>query len=147
MGQHKVRRRRRSAYLADLGAETRLGLTVSMIMAAIYCAYVIGLFLLCGPGPFDRHGVTLGAMLATYVAGGLACGLLYGALHPLGRSLVGSMLLGVACVTAVFSALCVAMYGLPAAWGEREWTLLRWFGVGFGVVLGPVVRWKWRVSG
>ena len=147
MGQHKVRRRRRSAYLANLGAETRLGLTVSMLMAAVYCAYVVVLFLVRGPGPFDRHGVTLGAMLATYVAGGLACGLLYGALHPLGRSYAGAMLLGVACATAVFSAVCVAAYGLPAAWGDREWTLLRWLGLGFGVVLGPVVRWKYRTDG
>jgi hypothetical protein len=44
----------------------------------------------------------------------------------------------------VFFAIAVAMEGPPAAWGKGEWTLLRWLGVGFGVVLGPFVRWKFR---
>jgi hypothetical protein len=140
MGEHKRTRRHTSQYLIALPSQLRLGVVVGLALAALYCAYVLVLFAFEGPRPFDAHDVSLGAVLLTYVAGGVFGGLLYGLLHPMARFLVGRAILGVAITTLVFVGIGVATEGLPQVWGRRVWenALLG------GCILGAPIGLFWR---
>jgi hypothetical protein len=120
MGEHRRVRKHTSSYLAKLSAQVRQGVLIGLTLAALYCAYAVVLFVLRGAAPFDAHDVTLRMVLATYVACGIAGGVVYGLLHPLADSLLGRTVLGVLIATLVFFGITVATHGLPRSGAARR---------------------------
>jgi len=144
MGEHKRSRRDSSLYRARLGDQLRLGVIVGLAIAALYCAYVVVLFIVRGDAPFDKHNVSLRVVLATYVVSGVLGGIAYGVLHPLAGSLFGRAVLGVLIATLVFSGITVATHGLPSHWGRTVWQQPLILGALFGLPIG--LLWR-RVTG
>lgn len=145
MGEHKSRRHRQSAYFLNFKRELRAGLLYGLGFATLYCLYVIGLYLLAGSAPFEKVGVSLVGIVASYIGGGVLCGLLYATLHPLGKSFIGAMLLGIPCGIAVVFGVVVATDGLPAQWTRETWELVLVLGMVFGVICGPIARSQLRI--
>ena len=144
MGEHRRVRRHTSSYLAKLSAQVRQGVLIGLTLAALYCAYAVVQFVLRGAAPFDAHDVTLRMVLATYVACGIAGGVVYGLLHPLANSLLGRTVLGVLIATLVFFGITVATHGLPRQWGRASWENTLILGAIFGLPIGMLWR---RVTG
>lgn len=143
MGEHKTRSRRKSAYFLNFGRALRTGMFFGLAMAAVYCLFVIGLYTFAGEAPFENIGISPAGAVAAYISGGLACGLLYAALHPLGKSFLGAMLLGIPCGIAVVLGVAIAMDGLPTTWTRDEWESVLVLGVLFGGICGPIARSQW----
>lgn len=90
-------------------------------MAAYYCAFVVLLFLVRGASPFERRGVSLGAVLLLYVFGGLSAGAIVGLLRPITRARAGAMLVGIPAAVPTVIALVVLHQGMPGSWDEATW--------------------------
>lgn len=93
----------------------KAGITWGLCFVATYIVFVIGLFLLRGPGPFERSGTTLPKVVAAYAIGGLVGGAVFGILLPLGRTRVGAALLGLVVALPVMHviSLAVDLEGVP----------------------------------
>jgi hypothetical protein len=144
MGEHKRPRRAQSTYFAHLYERLRLGVLVGLALAALYCAYALALFAVRGSAPFAKNEVTLPLVLATYAASGIAGGVAYGVLHPLGRTMVGRVVLAVLIGTLVFFGLTVATDGLPSHWTRDSWEQTVILGGLMGIPIG--LLWR-RVTG
>jgi hypothetical protein len=106
---------------AVLARNVRWGVTGGLEIAAVYCAWVLVVYALRGPRPFERQGVTLTTVLAFYVGAGAAAGALVGLLRPLaprgeGSAYAVGLLAGVP--VAIGAALCTR--GLPSGWDATE---------------------------
>lgn len=77
--------------------------------AAVYIVFVLGLFLLRGPGPFERSGTTLPMVIAAYTVAGLIGGGIFGILLPLGRTRFGAALLGLIVAVPVIHVVTLAV--------------------------------------
>ena len=143
MGKHKTRSPHTSSYFRNFGRELRTGMSFGLAMASLYCLYVIGLYAFAGEGPFAKIGISPVGIIAVYVSGGLACGLLYAALHPFASSFVGAMLLGIPCGIAVVLGVAIAMEGLPTTWTGDEWENVLILGTLLGAICGPIARSQW----
>jgi Mg/Co/Ni transporter MgtE len=124
----------RSEYRAAVGREVRSGALIGLVMAAFYCAYVIILYAVSGPAPFERHHTTLATVLASYAASGLFGGFVYGLLHPLRRALPGQLVVGTVIATLVVLNINIAREGPPTRWTGLEWEPVIVLGLLFGVV-------------
>jgi hypothetical protein len=144
MGEHKRPRREPSLYRTRLGHQLRFGVVVGLALAALYCVYAAVLFVVRGDAPFEKHNVSLRAVLATYVTLGIGGGIAYGLLHPLARSLFGRAVLGVLIATLVFFGITVATDGLPSHWERAVWQQPLILGGLFGLPIG--LLWR-RVTG
>ena len=133
MGEQK-RRRRRSPYWQALPKELRAGLLIGLVLAGFYCLFALALYAFRGSRPFEANDATLGSVLGAYLASGVLGGVAYGFMHPLRRSLLGVMVIGIVCAMLTFFAIAGATSGLPARWSTREWESV----VVLGFVLGPV---------
>jgi hypothetical protein len=116
LGEH--RRARRSEYRAGLKWELVKGLELGLILAGIYCAYAVALFVLRGASPVERNGTTLLKAVGAYLAGGAGGGFLYGLLYPLRRSLPGQLGVGVGIATVAF--LCIGVAAEEPAGAARH---------------------------
>jgi hypothetical protein len=144
MGEHK-RPRRRSAYRQALAQELRAGLLLGLVLAGFYCLFALGIYAFRGSRPFEANDATLGSVLGAYLASGVLGGLAYGFMHPLRRSLLGVMLIGIVCATLAFFAIVVATSGLPTRWSTREWENVVVLGLLFGPVCGFIAHKQgWR---
>ena len=132
--EERKRPRRRSSYWQALAQEIRAGVLLGLVLAGFYCLFALGIYAFRGSRPFEANDVTLGGVLGAYLASGVLGGVAYGFMHPLRRSLLGAMLIGVMCATLAFFAIGVATSGLPTRWGAREWEGV----VVLGLVLGPI---------
>jgi hypothetical protein len=83
--------------------------------AAVYIVFVLGLFLLRGPGPFERSGTTLPMVIAAYAIAGMIGGGVFGLLLPLGRTRLGAAFLGLIVAVPVMHvvSLAVDLEGAP----------------------------------
>jgi hypothetical protein len=140
MGEHKRPRRHVSLYKTRLRQELRLGVLVGLGLSALYCAYALVLFALRGNAPFEANDVPLAGVLATYVAGGLAGGTIYGLLHPFARFALGRALLGAVIGTIVFCGIYIVTDGLPHHWARRTWENVGLAGLMLGVPIGLLWR-------
>jgi hypothetical protein len=144
MGEHRRPRRTQSLYFAQLNDRLRLGLIGGLALAGLYCAYALVLFAVRGNAPFEKNEVTLPVVLATYLFSGIAGGVAYGVLHPLGHTLLGRVVLGVVIASLVFFGITIATDGLPGHWTRQSWENVAILGGLMGIPLG--LLWR-RVTG
>lgn len=140
MGEHKRPRRAQSTYLAQLNERLRFGVLVGLALAALYCTYALALFAVRGNAPFAKNEVTLPLVLATYAASGIAGGVAYGVLHPLGRTALGRVVLAVLIGTLVFFGITVVTEGLPSHWSRDAWENTVILGGLMGIPIGLLWR-------
>jgi hypothetical protein len=114
-----------------MSSNVRQGLWWGAAFATLYSLAAVGIFVLHAPGPFHANGVSLPAVLALYWVGGLAGGLIYGLLLPLGRTLAGAMVLGflVALPVAAAASLLVE---------RQSRTPAPILVIGFAALMGPL---------
>lgn len=79
--------------------------------AAVLCLYVLGVFLVRGNRPFERHQTSLGEMLLAYMGWALLSGGVIGILWPIGRSKWGKALVGTAVSILFYGASWMAVSG------------------------------------
>ena len=111
----------------------RVGVLLGLVGATLYSAYAGVLFLLNGPGTFERNGATLQTVVLTYYAAGTLGGLTVGALWPLARSLPGTILIGVCVALIFFFCVSVAVDGPVWRWPAEVWQDVLLSGLFFGV--------------
>ena len=100
----------------------RSGALLGAGMATFGALYVLGLYLVRGEAPFERHGATVGATVLGYYGAGILAGGCLGVLWPLRRSRDGAAVLGGIGGFLAYSAVSVMRAGIPLAWREIEWT-------------------------
>ena len=119
---------------------TRSGLVMGLVMATLYSAYALVVFLLQGSNPFAKNQTTIQAVLVTYYAAGALGGSVVGALSPLARSWPGRILVGVLAACVVEFCLATAVEGPFWLWQSNVWKGLAFLSVFFGVVCS----YTWR---
>lgn len=122
----------------------QIGLLAGVVLATLYGTWAVGLYLVSGAEPFAKHETSLSVVLLTYYAAGSVAGALVGILSPLGRSLLGRVLLGLIGAFTVFFCISVATHGPFWRWTPSEWQDLGVLTLIFGGVCA--VFWK-RATG
>jgi hypothetical protein len=98
--------------------------------------YTIGLYLAVGSEPFDRVGLRPPVVLALYIIGSLAAGLIVGFLRKLTATRDGSMLVGTVAALPASFAMGLAFFGAPSAWSAGDWVQCIFMAILFGAGLG-----------
>jgi hypothetical protein len=88
--------------------------------ASFYCAWVIVVYLLAGDEPFRRQGVSLQAVVATYLAVGVSAGAVIGLLKPLADHWFGAFVVGLLASIPIAAGLMICVAGGPTTWSERD---------------------------
>lgn len=125
---------------SEVVRDVRWGIAHGFGFAVLYSIFAVILYLL-RRGAFDRHGTSLGAVLSLYFAAGVVGGALVGALRPLTRSRLGSMVVGVVAMTPVFLGVGILLFGPFSGWGEDNWVPMLLGAVILGPMLGSQ-QWK-----
>jgi hypothetical protein len=123
-----------------IGNNIRKSVTVALIMATLYSAYVLLLFLVSGSAPFDNHGTTVQAVVLTYYVVGAAGGLVVGVMLPLTRSWLGGIGVGIVAAFIVFFGFYVITEGPFWRWEQEVWLSLGIAAAIFGVAGSLIMR-------
>lgn len=99
----------------------RIALMIGLVMATLYSAYAVLLYLGAGPAVFARHGTSLLPVIVTYYVAGSVGGAAVGMLLPLTRYLLGQLVVGVVVASIVFFCITVAAQGPPSSWRDEDW--------------------------
>lgn len=122
----------------------RTGVGFGLVLASIYSAYVIVVFVASDGAVFERRGLSLGSTLLTYLAGGIVGGILYGVLAPLARWRFGAFMVGYIVAIPVCLGAAVALPDVD--FGSR----VTWFALAIAPLAGGIVgyqQWGWSPSG
>jgi hypothetical protein len=118
----------------------RVGIKVGLVAAVLYSAYVTLAYLITDGALLDSRGLTLPAVLLTYLAGGVVGGLTYGVLSPLERWRVGAAVVGAFVLLPVFLGAAVVLPNLDLG------SHITWIAVGLAAVLvggiGGFLAWE-----
>ena len=141
--KHAKRARPRAWYPRGTADSIRTGLLVGLVMATLFAATALLIFVIAGPDKFSNE-ISMRDVIAAYYVAGIGGGAIVGAISPLGRSLPGRI--AVAMVAALIAFLCigVAVEGPFWRWGASQWKLTVFLACLFGVALGIATR-KHRV--
>jgi hypothetical protein len=126
---------------STLHRNLRTGVTGGMYFALAYSAFVILMYLVNGSRAFDKHGTTLGKIIAAYVISGIGGGLIVGLMLPLAKNKLGRTFLGIVVGVFVFFWITMTYAGPPTRWGDAEWFSC----ITSGVILGAICSnglWK-----
>ncbi len=127
-----------------LGSNLRWGITGGLWVAAFYCIWVTGLYVVRGPEPFERNGVTFLSTIFTYLAIGIVGGGLVGLLRPFSGERFGAYGIGVLVGLLGAFALTILIAGSPARWELAEWGTIPFVAVGGGWAIGSELRKRRR---
>lgn len=97
------------------------GVIWGLRIAGVFLVFVGLEYLVAGPAPLTRLGLTFPRLLATYVALGLAAGAIVGLLRPLNRTFQGSVLLGIVGASVVYGGASTVGFGWPGHWPVSQW--------------------------
>jgi hypothetical protein len=122
--------------ISDAFDRARSGALFGLGMAAIYVAYVVGLYILRGSEPFDKVHTSLSVVVLSYVILGPIAGAFVGLLQPLSATRIGSMFVAFVGASVVYFGITIAMSGSPLSWSGWDWASVPILGVIFGVILG-----------
>lgn len=118
----------------------RWGLSWSLSLAAIWCAYVCVLSVVRGSTRFDAYGTTLWMIVAVYIVNGVMGGIILGALRPIATSRLGAILVGVAVAIPFFIAVWFATDGPFSHWRSNSIEAILFCSISLGGILG---NWFW----
>lgn len=125
-------------------ANIRLGFLMGVGLATLYSAWALGLFILSGADPFEKHQTSILAVVTTYYVAGMVGGVAVGSLLRIGRSLPGRITLGIVASFVLFVCVSVATQGPPWRWPVSEWRDVVLLALLFGVICS--LLWR-RVTG
>jgi hypothetical protein len=125
--------KRKGRSMDSLGRRVSTGLRWGMRYAVVFSLMAVVATFVKGPAVLVPYRLTIGGIVALYLAMGLIGGVVFGVLMPLGRSLWGSVLLGL--LVAIPVAFLVAVFVVPEGGYRRGEFLWCWISVS---LLGPV---------
>lgn len=129
----------RSGILSDL----RWGIAGGLWVAAFYCAWVTGVYIFRGPGPFERNGVSFFSTVLTYIGIGAIGGGLVGLLRPFSERKLGAYAVGLVVGLLVAMGIGLLVAGSPVNWQFAEWTAILFVTPAAGWAIGSEL-WKRR---
>ena len=115
-------------------------------MAFLFSVVVLVLYLFEGSRRFDANRTSITMVIVSYFLGGLAGGVVVGALLPLTRWLLGSALVGVVAVIPIASVIQIADMNAGFKQAFDIHTVLGfslYFGGGMGAVVHIAKKMKW----
>ena len=124
--------RHRSTTTANL----KWGVKGGLGMALFYCMWVGVLYVLRGPEPFSRQGVSLTTVVATYLAVGVVAGGVVGLLRPLTGNGFGAFVVGYVAALPITAGLMICVTGWPTTWTARWWHEFPILVLIFGTMVG-----------
>jgi hypothetical protein len=113
----------------------RTTIVIGMIMATVYSAYAVVLYVLRGSAPFESDDTTIWVVLLTYYSAGALGGAVIGALLPLARWRVGRTMLTFLGVSIAILCIEIAMSGPFWHWSGDTWHELMVLTLIFGSLL------------
>ena len=125
-----------SRHVSTAMGNLKWGVKGGLGIASFYCVWVGGLYLLGGPEPFSRLGVSLTSVIATYLVGGVAAGAVIGLLRPLSRNDFGAFVVGYLAAVPITAGLMIRLDGWPTAWTVRRWHEFPILVLVFGTMVG-----------
>jgi hypothetical protein len=114
----------------------RWGVRGGLFFGLAYSAIALVLYALRGRESFEANGVTLGSLVAAYVLGALAAGIVVGLLRPLLRWQLGAMAVGVAAAVPACVGIGLARFGAFSGWSGADMGTVVVMGVMFGMLFG-----------
>jgi hypothetical protein len=108
---------------------------------AAFAIWVLVLYALRGPQPFDEIGIGLGQALTFYLAGGAAGGLILGLLWPIAKWRIGAYVVSVFVCTVLVFCMGVQVSGNPVTWDYSAWLAVPVLAIIFGLAFGRSI-WK-----
>ena len=124
--------------VSDAFDRTRSGALFGLGMAGLYIAYVVVLYFLSGPAPFDKVHSTLLTVIVSYLVLGPIAGGVVGFLLPLTSSYIGSIFVAFVASAIVFFGIAIASSGSPLSWHAYNWEFVGSAGLLFGIVFGTI---------
>jgi len=119
-------------------ANLRWGIGWGLAIATLFSVYVAALDATRGSAPFDRLGVSLGAVVALYMCGGFVSGAIVGALRPFGATRGGAILVGIIATLPVSAG---ALFVLNDMASKGSAIVI----VGYAVLMGSFMgNWVWK---
>lgn len=130
--------------MRELKRNLLVGLSLGLFMAAGLSLWITFLRVTLGTAPFDEIGVPYTVTVLLYMIGFGIGGILIGALLPLRRWALGSMLLGMLFTFPVYATFLLAHSGLDGF--HRGWKLAGLL-IGTLIVGGGLGLWVWSEEG
>ena len=109
------------------------------LFGVVFCGLALVAFLIGGHATFEAQHTSLGRVLVLYLVGGVASGIIIGALRPLTARPIGAGAVGFLCGLLFGVLLRIARDGLND-WGGRDAFLVLSIAVALGIPVGLVYR-------
>lgn len=103
--------KRRAHQLLRRKASPLLGVIAGIFIATLFSVWAVAVYLVSGGGAFERLGISFGATISIYFAGGIVGGLVVGLIWPLTRWWWGAAVVGVVGALPVYLMASVALDG------------------------------------
>ena len=124
--------------------DIRWGVSKGLIMGGLYSLFGALLYILDGPGRFDRAGINIGILCLAYLGGGIGAGLILGLLRDaLGDRVTATFVSVLAALPVSFGMTLLTRAKPLEDWGDREIIIVVGSAVLIGC-LGMAVLWKDR---
>ena len=123
-----------------LDTDLRWALKRAYSFAAVYCVWVLGLYVVGGEEPFRKLGAPFWAVELFYLATAGLAGLVVGLLRPLIRSAVGAYFVGVLAGFSIIAGGELLLFGNPLRWDLPQWIPTSLFGPLAGFIIGGELR-------
>lgn len=112
---------------------------IGVIAGTLLSIWVTAIRIVAGPGAFTGLGATYPLVVLTYLASGVAGGVIVGLLWPLTRWRVGLVFVGFFVGVATFAGIRTSIEGF------QPWTKVDFLIVGvLGLALGPPLAFRFR---
>ncbi|HEY9514328.1 MAG TPA: hypothetical protein VIQ74_01520 [Gemmatimonadaceae bacterium] len=105
-------------------------------LAVLYSLWVLFVYAMSGPAPFEDIGLSLAAVVSFYFAMGILGGTIVGLLWPLARWRVGAFAISITVALMMALSVLVMLDGNPVDWDPRNWILVPVLTLGFGLAFG-----------
>jgi hypothetical protein len=112
------------------------GVSGGLGIASFYCIWVIVVYTLAGAEAFTRQGVSLQAVIATYLVVGVSAGALIGLFRRWAENWFGAFVVGLAAGVPIAAGLMICINGWPTTWSHRTRHLFPMFSVVAGSAVG-----------
>lgn len=118
----------------DFKSHLAWGVSWGIVFAAIYIAFALAVWLVCGGQCFTEKGVRPPAVIIAYGFAGILGGIVLGAARPLFHSLLGRAIGGVIVAFLPMVAIVSAMAGPIWRWDQLDWETVIVLSLLFGIV-------------